>query len=125
MYSLAVSKHSKNKKAAKEFVDWFVNKSSYARDNGAIPTLKSAKWPAAMQSLKAAGVGILQNTPAPKGEEDLLQRVNNDAEIGFQTTEDYKQKIVDAGVGNNKESFEAIMNEMNRKWNKAVDKNVK
>lgn len=124
-YSLAVSKHSKNKKAAKEFVDWFVNKSSYARDNGAIPTLKSAKWPAAMQSLKKAGVGILQNTPAPKGEEDLLQRVNNDAEVGFQTTEDYKQKIVDAGVGNNKESFESIMNEMNKKWNKAVDKEVK
>ena len=67
----------------------------------------------------------MQNTPAPKGEEDLLQRVNNDAEIGFQTTEDYKQKIVDAGVGNNKESFAAIMNEMNRKWNKAVDKEVK
>ena len=113
------------KKAAREFVDWLVNKSDYAKDCGAIPTPKGKAMPAIFDSLKQNNVKLVQNTQAPKGEEDLLQRVNNDAEVGFQTTEDYKQKIIDAGVGNNKESFESIMNEMNSRWNKAVAKNVK
>lgn len=124
-YCYAISKHSKHKKAAREFVDWLVNKSDYAKDCGAIPTPKGKTMPAIFDSLKQNNVKLVQNTQAPKGEEDLLQRVNNDAEVGFQTTEDYKQKIIDAGVGNNKESFESIMNEMNSRWNKAVVKNVK
>lgn len=124
-YELGVSAHSQHKKAAKTFVKWLVGKSTYAKDGGAIPTLKGAAMPAAFTALKKNGVKFLQITPAPKGEEDLLQRVNNDSEVGFQTTEDYKQKIVDSGVGNNKESFESIMNDMNKKWNKAVDKDVK
>lgn len=124
-YALGVSAHSQHKKAAKIFVKWLVDKSSYAKDNGAIPTLKGASMPTAFQALKKNGVGLMQVAPAPKGEENLLQQVNNDSKVGFQSTEDYKQKIVDAGVGNNKQSFASIMNDMDNKWSKAVTKDVK
>lgn len=124
-YCLAISKHSQHKKAAREFVDWLVNKSDYAKDCGAMSTVKGKPMPAAFKSLKENHVELVQTVQPPKGEEDLLQNVNNDAEVGFQTTEDYKQKIIDAGVGNNKQSFESIMNDMNQKWNKAVAKDVK
>lgn len=124
-YCYAISKHSKHKKAAREFVDWLVNKSDYAKDSGAMSTVKGKKLPASFESLKQNNVELIQNTQPPKGEENLLSDVNNDAEVGFQTTEDYKQKIIDAGVGNNKESFQSIMNSMNKKWNKAISKNIK
>lgn len=124
-YCYAISRHSQHKKAAREFIDWLVEKSDYAKDSGAISTVKGKKFPEAFQSLKQNDIKLIQNTQPPKGEENLLTDVNNDAEVGFQTTEDYKQKIIDAGVGNNHQSFQSIMNDMNARWNKAIAKNVK
>ncbi|WP_334116836.1 extracellular solute-binding protein [Ligilactobacillus sp.] len=121
-YSLAISRYSSHKKAARTFLNWLVNDSDYAKDNGGISTVKGAAYPAALQSLKKNNVVLYQAAEAPKGKESLLNEINDESEIGLDTTDKTKQQIVDIGIGNSKQSFDSLMNQLNKKWGAAVDK---
>ncbi|WP_233269718.1 ABC transporter substrate-binding protein [Heyndrickxia camelliae] len=122
-YNIAINVHSQHKKAAREFLDWFINDSNYYKDTGAISAVKGKDYPAALNSMKEAGVKFIEANPAPKGKESLFSDINNEAEIGLDTTDATKQRIVDAAKGNTKESFNHIMDDLNKKWGNAV-KNV-
>lgn len=119
-YNYGINVHSKHKKAARKFIDWMVNESGIDVANGALPTVKGADYPKTLQSLKDSGVELIEESPAPEGKETLFSDINNESELGIGSTETQKQRIIDAGVGNSKESFDDIMKDFNVKWAKAI-----
>ena len=119
-YNYGINVNSKHKKAARKFIDWMVNESDYAVDNGGIPTVKGAEYPKALQDSQDAGVELIEENPAPEGKESLFSDINNESELGIGSTDTEKQRIIDAAVGNSKESFDDIMKDFNTKWANAI-----
>lgn len=120
-YNYAINVHSKHKKAARELIDWLVNDSDYAIDNGGLPTVKGAKYPEALEGLKKNGVSLIEPAAAPKGKESLFSEIVDASEIGLDTTDKTKQRIIEAAIGNSSESFSAIMKDLNNKWGSAIN----
>lgn len=114
-YNLGINKYSKNKDAAKAWIDWFTNESTFAADQGGISPVIGAEMPASLKGFQDLGVIFIGNTPAPAGEETLLDDVDAESEIG-RWSEAYRLRIVEAAIGNRDESFEDIMADLNSKW---------
>lgn len=55
-----------------------------------------------------------------KGKESLFSDINNESELGIGSTDTEKQRIIDAAIGNSKESFDDIMKDFNTKWANAI-----
>ena len=119
-YNYGINVNSKHKKAARKFIDWMVNESDYAVDNGGIPTVKGAEYPKALQDSQDAGVELIEENPAPEGKESFFSDINNESELGIGSTDTEKQRIIDAAVGNSKESFDDIMKDFNTRWANAI-----
>ncbi|WP_461226078.1 ABC transporter substrate-binding protein [Lacticaseibacillus suihuaensis] len=119
-YNYAINVHSKHKDAARKLINWLVNDSDYAIDNGGLPTVKGAKYPASLQGLKDSGVTLLETAAAPKGKESLFSEIDDASEIGLDTTDKTKQRIIEAAIGNTNESFATIMKDLNGKWANAI-----
>lgn len=119
-YNYGINVNSKHKKAARKFIDWMVNESDYAVDNGGIPTVKGAEYPKVLQDSQDAGVELIEENPAPEGKESLFSDINNESELGIGSTDTEKQRIIDAAVGNSKESFDDIMKDFNTRWANAI-----
>ena len=115
-YNYGISVHSKHKKAARKLVDWLVNDSDYAKDNGGLTAVIGGEYPDALQASKDAGVELIEENPAPAGKESLFSDINNASELGIGSTDLEKQRLIDAAVGNSKESFTDIMADFNKRW---------
>lgn len=114
----AINKHSKNKEAARLYLDWFTHESGFAQSQSGISPVKGAPYPDALVAFGDLGVKFFQNAPALPGEESLLDDVDSESEIG-RWSEGYRQRIVEAGFGARDESFQDIMDDLNAKWAKA------
>jgi len=118
-YNLGISKNSENKAAARAWVDWFIDKSNYSTEQAyGISALKSNPLPEDLKKLQETGVEFLPLTPSKKGQEGLVDKIDKEAEIGFWQP-DFKKRIIEAAIGNKKESYDAIMKDLNKKWVKA------
>lgn len=119
-YNYAINVNSKHKEAARTLLDWLVDESNYAVDNGGLSAVIGGDYPASLQASQDAGVNLLEENPAPEGKESLFPDVNNMSELGIGSTDLEKQRIIDAGVGNTNEKFEDIMKEFNTRWADAI-----
>lgn len=119
-YNYGINVNSEHKKAARTFIDWLVNDSDYAKDNGGLPTVKGAVYPDSLKDSQASGVELMEENPAPSGQESLFSDINDQSQIGLGTTDSEKQRIIDAGIGNSKESFEDIMKDLNTRWSDSI-----
>jgi ABC-type glycerol-3-phosphate transport system substrate-binding protein len=116
-YKIAINKNSPNQEAAKAFVDWFLDESNFAFDQGGIPPLLSAKLPPQYDDFAAAGVVFLQDNPAKAGEEGYTNNIDKEAEIGFNNGSGvWQATIVDAARGQTSQSFDELMDAANGKW---------
>jgi raffinose/stachyose/melibiose transport system substrate-binding protein len=117
--NVAISIHSKNKEAARAWIDFFLKETDYAKQLGAINVLKSkqSEFPETLKAFQDLGVVIITNNPAPKGEEGLLDKLDKQSEVGLWLS-DFKKRIVEAAMGTRNESYDDIMNDLNAKWAK-------
>jgi raffinose/stachyose/melibiose transport system substrate-binding protein len=115
-YLQAVSIHSAHKEAARAWLDWFVDRSPYARDQGLLPTLKSGQLPPALQAYQDGGVQFVELSQAKNA---LVTKIDNQSEIGLQKP-DYRQHIVDLARGAAGGSLDADFADLNRKWADAI-----
>ena len=97
-----------------------MNESDYAKDNGGLPTVKGAEYPTALQASKDSGVELMEENPAPEGKESLFSDINDQSQLGIGSTDNEKRRIIDAAIGNSKESFDTIMNDFNKRWSDAM-----
>ncbi|NUR27082.1 MAG: extracellular solute-binding protein [Catenulispora sp.] len=115
-YMEAVSIHSQHKAAARAWVDWFVDKSSYAQDQKLLPTLKSGTMPAELKAYQDAGVQFVELS---QDKNALVSKIDNQSEIGLNKP-DYRQKIVDLARGAGGGSLDGYFADLNKKWAAAV-----
>jgi raffinose/stachyose/melibiose transport system substrate-binding protein len=115
-YAQAVSIHSKHKEAARAWVDWFTDKSGFARDEALLPTLKAGALPAELKAYQDAGVQFIELTADKSAD---VAKIDNESEIGLQKP-DYRQKIVDLGRGAANGTLDAYFAELNKKWAAAI-----
>jgi raffinose/stachyose/melibiose transport system substrate-binding protein len=115
-YNLGINVHSKHKEAARKLLDWLVNESDYAADNGGLSAVIGADYPPALKDSQNAGVELLEENPAAKGKESLFSDINNQSELGVGSTDNEKQRIIDSAIGNSSETFNDIMNDFNTRW---------
>src|SRR5206468_11193795 len=90
-YMEAVSIHSQHKEAARAWVDWFVDKCTFAQDQSLLPTLKSGELPATLKAYKDAGVQFIELSQDKNAQ---VAKIDNESEIGLNKP-DYRQHIVD------------------------------
>lgn len=122
-YNYGINKNSSSdkQKAAKKLMDWLINDSDYATDNGGLSAVRGSKYPESLKTAQEDGVELIESKAAPAGKEELFTNINNESELGIGTTDTEKQKIIDAAIGNSKESFASIMSDFNSRWSKAVE----
>lgn len=114
-YAYAVNKNSKNQEAALAFLWWMVEESGYAEHEFSIPVQKDAKLPETLNAFEEAGVQFLSLTPAPAGEEDLFDNIDNMSEVGTWQPK-WKLVIIEAALGNRSETYDEICEQMNADW---------
>jgi raffinose/stachyose/melibiose transport system substrate-binding protein len=118
--NIAINKNSKNKEIARAWIDFFLNETDYAKQLGAINVLKSkqSEFPEALKAFQDLGVKIIGNNPAPENEIGLLDKIDKQSEVGLWLS-NFKKRIVESALGNTKESYDDIMNDLNQRWAKA------
>ena len=114
-YLQGINIHSSHKDAARAWIDWFTDQSTYAVDNGDVPTLKSGTQPPALAAYAAAGVTLVTLTQTNAA---LVNKIDNSAEIGL-TSPTYRQKIVDIARGAASGSLQSEFASLNSKWGAA------
>jgi raffinose/stachyose/melibiose transport system substrate-binding protein len=120
-YKNAVNIHSKNKDAAKAWVTWYADQSGFAANEGGIPPLLTGSFPTQLSDFNTLGVKLLEQLPAPAGEESLTNDIDNEAQIGLYNNI-FPQRIIDAARGATKETLDAIFSDLNARWSAAKTK---
>ena len=109
-----------NQIASMLYVKWLVEESGYAFDAGAIPTLQGAEYPEVLKAFD--GIDFIIDNPPLEGEEELFNNINNESEIGLNSSNDPKLAIVEAALLQSK-TLDEIMDEWNEKWTSAQESN--
>lgn len=117
-YKIAINKNSENKAAARAWIDWFLNESNFAYDQGGIPPVKGADLPPQLQDFQKMNVEFVPANPAPAGEEGWVDKIGSESEIGL-WNENFPRRIVDAARGSTNETFEQIVEDLNTRWAEA------
>jgi raffinose/stachyose/melibiose transport system substrate-binding protein len=116
-YKMGINKHSDNKEAARAWLDWFVSESNFATTHGgAISPVKGKELPNTLADF--SNVKFIENLPALEGEQDLFGQLDQISEVGF-GLDSFKQRIIEAGIGNRNETYADIVTELNQKWRNA------
>lgn len=99
--------------AAMCYVKWLVEKSGFAESQGGISIVSGSAYPDVLSDME--GVERIVNAPAAAGEEDLWNNINNDSELGINSSGTIPSEIVEAATSKTK-TFEELVDEWNKKW---------
>ena len=119
-YAYAVNKESStdNQIASMLYIKWLVEDSTIYEDEGSIPEVKGEALPDSLAEFQ--GVELLSNNAAAAGEEDLSDKITNDAEV-LSGNDPVCEVLEGALYGS--QSLDDIMNEWNDKWTTAQESN--
>lgn len=107
-----------NQIASMLYLKWLIEDSSIYDDEGSIPALKGKDLPDALADFE--GVELLSNNPAPEGEEDLFDEVNNESEVGINNNDYPDCEILEAALYGTR-TLDELMGEWNTKWTSAQE----
>ena len=117
-YNEAINIHSKSKEAARAWIDWFTNRSGYAKDVGSIPTAKSStEMPDTLADFTKVGVNYIELAQNKAG---TVTKIDNESEVGFFSSPNSAQKLVDIGRGAAPGTLDSVFKDLNSKWADAV-----
>ena len=117
-YLQAININSKNKPAARAWLDWFTDKSTYAADSGALSTLKGAPSPETLADYDALGVSYIELNQDKAG---TVSQIDNTSEIGFFSSGITGQRLIDVGRGAAKGSLDEVLTDLNKRWADGID----
>jgi ABC-type glycerol-3-phosphate transport system substrate-binding protein len=116
-YCYGINVNSKNKEAARAWIDFMVDESGFALSEGSISILKDDPLPDTLKDF--VGVEFIVDNPATPENEGKFDELSNRSEIGLYAAKE-KQRIVEAALGARNESFDDIMDDWNTRWAKAL-----
>ncbi|WP_217236165.1 ABC transporter substrate-binding protein [Streptomyces sp. AC555_RSS877] len=111
-YNQAVNVHSKNKPAARAWIDWFTDKSGYDKDNLAISPLKDAPLPEVLKPYEDEGVKLIELDDSAGAK---VKQIDNQSEVGIYAPE-YRQNLVDLARGAKKGSLDDFFADLSKRW---------
>lgn len=119
-YSYGINRNNSTEQniAAMVYVKWLLEQSPIFTDEGSIPALKSAPMPDVLAGFD--GIELLSNDPAPAGEEDLFDEVNNESEVGLNNNDYPDCQILEAALTGSM-TLDQLMDEWNAKWSAAQE----
>lgn len=119
-YAYAVNKDSStdNQIASMLYIKWLIEDSTIFEDEGSIPEVKGEALPDALAEFQ--GVELLSNNAAAAGEEDLSDKITNDAEV--LSGNDPVCTVLEGALYGT-QSLDDIMNDWNQKWTTAQESN--
>lgn len=124
-YNIGINVNSSQKEAARAWVDWFINESSYPTvEGGGMSPVVGAELPATLKAFEGSNVEFGVLTAAKEGQEGLVDKIDKAAEIGLWQP-DFKKIIIEAAIGNRSESYDDIMKDLNDAWVKTRAELVK
>ncbi len=116
-YCYAVNKNSPNKEVAKEWIEYMLKKSGYAKSEGAVSIKKKDSLPDILSNFE--GVELVLNHSATEENEGKYEELN--ALSGIDLEEDQeKRRLIRSAIGESEESFEDIMENWNERWKSAL-----
>lgn len=119
-YGINSKNSSDNQIASMLYVKWLVEESGFAFDTGAIPTVQGADYPEVLKAFDGIDF-IIDNAPL-EGEEELFNNINNESEIGLNSSNDPKSAIIEAALLKSM-TLDEIMDSWNEKWSAAQESN--
>lgn len=119
-YGINANSPVENQIASMVFTKWMTEIGTFAFDEGGIPIVQGAEYPAVLDAFN--GVELVINNPAPAGEEDLFTTINNDSEVGLNTDNIPDCEIVEHALSKDM-TLDEIMDEWNAKWSQAQEDN--
>ncbi|MGW2477710.1 ABC transporter substrate-binding protein [Streptomyces sp. NPDC001665] len=114
-YQYGVSAHSKNKAAARAWLDWYINKSGDAQAALSISSVKGTALPAPLKPFEAAGVEFVHLVNEKTAQVDEIDKAS---EVGL-NAQDYPQRIVDTARGTTGGSLDSVLKDLNQRWSEA------
>jgi hypothetical protein len=111
-YKNAINVHSRNKAAARAWIDWFADKSNYASDEGGITPTLGGQEPNTLADFTAAGVQYLE---LDHSKDAAITKIDKLSEVGLNQP-DYRQALVDAARGASGKSKQQIFDDLNKRW---------
>jgi raffinose/stachyose/melibiose transport system substrate-binding protein len=115
-YLFAVNLHSKNKPAARAWIDWTLDKSGFAETNQAVSGVKGAPLPLALKPYSDAGVSFVELSQAKTA---LVNKIDNASEVGL-SKPDYRQHLVDIARGAAPGDLDSYLAGLAKKWSDAA-----
>ncbi|MCI9078934.1 MAG: carbohydrate ABC transporter substrate-binding protein [Lachnospiraceae bacterium] len=109
-YGINVNSSKDQKIAAMCYVKWLVEKSGFAGGEGGLSVVQGDALPDALASF--GDVELLVDNPAPEGEENLFNDINNDSELGINVSGAIPKEVLEAATQGN-----ATMEDMSKEWN--------
>lgn len=117
-YCYAVNKNSENKEAAKAFVQFMVDESGLALDQGGISLLKNDPMPSGLEEF--ANVEFIVDQPATDANNGLLDEVQQVSGITLYDNGSRLNGVVDIARGASNQTFKEYMDALAKKWSDAV-----
>jgi ABC-type glycerol-3-phosphate transport system substrate-binding protein len=114
-YQYGVNAHSKNKAAARAWLDWYINKSGDARAALSISSVKGTPLPADLQPFQDAGVKFIH---LDNDRTALVDEIDKASEVGL-NAQDYPQHLVDVAHGTAGGDLAGVFKDLNGKWSGA------
>lgn len=126
-YCLGINVNSAKdvKELGKRYIEWFVEESGFAQQEGSLSALKGAEMPDYLTDF--ANVEMFLTETPPEGLVGVWDAINNDSEVGTWQGDaaNFKIRIAEAAfAGEGEDAFKAILAEANEKWNATRDSNA-
>ena len=112
-YCYAISKNTKNKEAAKAYIEFMLEESGFALEHENLSIVKTDPYPDTYELND--NIVILSNNIANQQSYQLLSELQKDLDL---SSSEEIRRIIDAASGKRNESFDDIMDDWNRRWEK-------
>ncbi|MCK9302683.1 MAG: ABC transporter substrate-binding protein [Sphaerochaetaceae bacterium] len=119
-YAYAINKTVTGAKyqVCKDYITYLTEKSNFSYDTGGIPIVKGQTYPKTLKSLQDNNVKLIIDNPPKQQDIGLFDELNSESEL-YLGKYQQKARIVEAAMGQSKETFDEIMDDWNKRWTAA------
>lgn len=119
-YAYAINKNISDERyqVALDYVTFLTEKSNFSFWSGGIPIVKGDAYPATLSNLQENNVILVLDNPPHPQDIGLFDELSNESELYLGKYYE-KARIVEAAMGQTRESFDSIMQDWNKRWKEA------
>lgn len=119
-YAYAINKNidSDRYQVCLDYIKWLTEESNFSFETGGIPIVKGAAYPDTLKNLQDNNVILVVDNPPKPEDVGLFDELNETSELYLGKYPE-KARLVEAAMGQSKETFEEIMDDWNARWTDA------